>query len=72
MKDAGIDVVRHVWCVEYEPLIVGPSADCPGYVQVQTKGEEAAQFWGPINLTLPREMAVKLGEALIACAKEAV
>lgn len=67
---AGIDVVRIVWAQEYENLCVEPSADCPGYVRVLTKTEAARQFYGPLELTLPVEMAIKLAEAITACAKE--
>lgn len=70
MKTAGIDVVRHVWCAEYEPLVVAPSAECPGYVLVETRSEEAKEFWGKVSITLPREMALQLAEAIRACAEE--
>lgn len=71
IKNSGIDVVRNVWCAEYEPLVVRPSSDTPGYVSLVAEGEGPMTFWGPVLLTLPAEMARLLGEALIACAKEA-
>lgn len=70
MKESGIDVVRNVWCAEYEPLVVSPSADCPGYVQVHTPDQASEEFWGNVRLVLPREMALRLAEALTACANE--
>jgi hypothetical protein len=70
MKEAGIDVVRAVWCAEYEPLHVEPSADCPGYVRIVAKSQDAASFWGKVDFTMPPEMARELGKALIATADE--
>lgn len=70
MKTAGIDVVRIVWAHEYEPLCVEPSADCPGYVRVLAKTDEAREHWGPLDFTMPAKMALMLAEAIKACAQE--
>lgn len=70
MERSGIDIVRIVWHEEYEPLCVEPSADCPGYVRVLAKTDDARTFWGPVDLAMPAEMAKKLGQALQACAGE--
>jgi len=67
---AGIDVVRHVWGEEYDPLMVAPSADCPGYVRIYAEGAEAVEFWGRVDFAIPKEMALKLAEAIKACAEE--
>lgn len=66
----GIDVVRFVWSKECENLTVRPSGDVPGYVNVIAEGKEAIEFWGPVNLTMPKEMALYLAEAIKACAEE--
>ena len=70
MKNAGIDVVRIVWAAEYEPLCVEPSADVPGYVRVLAKTAEAVEFWGRVDFSMPKEMALRLAEAIDACARE--
>jgi hypothetical protein len=69
-KNAGIDVVRIVWSAEYEPLHVEPSADCPGYVRLLTKTDESTEFYGKVDFTLPKEMALMLAAAIKACAEE--
>jgi hypothetical protein len=70
MEKAGIDVVRIVWSDEYEPLHVEPSADCPGYVRVLAKTEDSEKFWGKVDFTLPKDMALMLAKAIQACAEE--
>lgn len=70
MNKTGIDVVRVVWSAEYEPLCVEPSADCPGYVRVLAKTPEAVKFWGPVDIALPKDMALMLAKAIQACAEE--
>lgn len=70
LKQAGIDVVRIVWATSYEPLHVEPSADAPGYVRLLAKTQESIEFWGKVDITLPKDMALKLAEALAACANE--
>lgn len=70
MNECGIDVVRSVWMAEYEPITVSPSGDCPGYVQITTEGSESEEFWGKCRLVMPKGMALKLAEAIKACAEE--
>jgi hypothetical protein len=70
MKTAGIDVIRVVWSQDYDPLTVAPSADCPGYVTVEPRGADAESFWGKFSITMPKELALQLAEAIRACAEE--
>lgn len=66
----GIEIVRHVYdtdsgtCVE-----VGPDAEGGSHVEIRTLGKNA-DYWGEIRLTLPPEMAMELGRALIAAAND--
>jgi hypothetical protein len=70
VNKAGIDVVRIVWAESYENLHVEPSADCPGYVRVLAKTEDSQEFWGKVDFTMPKEMALALAAAIKACAEE--
>jgi hypothetical protein len=72
MRRAGIDVIRTVWCQEYESLRVAPSADCPGFLTISTPDRDAEEFYGKVDLTLPRELAVQLAEAILACAGDCI
>ena len=67
VKKAFMDVIYQVG-LEGEPVItIGPDPDSPTEcVRIQAKGDDDKEFWGSFDFTFPKEMAIKLGEALIA------
>jgi hypothetical protein len=68
-----VEVIRRVFeahsqgaCVE-----VGPWPDSTDCVELRTVGKESVDYFGPLNLSMSKEFAAALGEALIAASKEA-
>ncbi len=53
------------------PLTVGPDSDALGMVRIFAKSDEAAEYWGRIDLCIPPAMARAMAKALMACADEA-
>lgn len=73
MSDAKyfLNVIRDVGQVGEYPISVGPDPDCPDdYVRVFTKNSEDEAYWGKIDFTMPKGMAVLLGQALISAGKD--
>jgi hypothetical protein len=70
MSNPFILVVREVYEDGGKHYIeVGPGRDGFG-VEIRTVGEKNAEYYGPIRLCLPKEMAAKVGRALIDCSDE--
>ena len=67
VQKAFMDVIYQVG-LECDPVItIGPDPDSPTEcIRILTKGDEAKEHWGSIDFSIPKEMAIKLGEALIA------
>lgn len=65
------DVVRKVWLkgggAEIE---VGPDPDGLGCVRVLTRTKDDQDYFGKFDFILAPEIAITLGEAIIATAKE--
>lgn len=61
------DVVFEVGMEGDPPLTVKPDPDCPSeWVRLEAKD---AGHWGPVDLGVPKELAIALGRALIKCAE---
>lgn len=70
-QKAYCDIQREVGMEGDSPLTVRPCPDFPlECVQLLANGAAAEQYWGSIRLSMPKQMAVELGKALIACAGE--
>jgi hypothetical protein len=68
MADAYTDTIYLVGDSGGDPLTVRPHSDDPGqYVQVVAEGRMARQYWGKVDLVLPKAVAVELGRALVKC-----
>ena len=67
VQKAFMDVIYQVG-LECDPVIsIGPDPDSPTeFVRILAKGEEAKKHWGSIDFSIRKDMAIKLGEALIA------
>lgn len=68
--EAMTDVIRRVWSDGY-CLEVKPWAEVPGFIALQTEGEENEKYWGKTQLAMNPDFAEQLGRALIAAAQEA-
>jgi len=70
---AFLDVVREVGMEGESPLTVRPWPDDPATcLQVVAASPGAKEFWGNVDITMPRAMAAALGRALIAAAEEVI
>ena len=67
----GVDVIRRIWSDSGEPLTVRQPPDLPGHVNIIAEGADAMSYWGPVNISLPKEMALLLANSIIACTKDA-
>lgn len=53
------------------PLTVRPEPDFPSEcVQIVALDKDAKEYWGDVRISLPKELARRLGEALILAAKD--
>lgn len=70
MEKSGIVISRRVWTEGEPSLTVEESADAPGYVRLVADCEKAIEYWGSVDITLPKDMALALAKALTDCASE--
>lgn len=72
MTRVTLETIRRVYDDDHGACIeVGPDGDSLGYVEIRTTGESNVEFWGELRLTLPKEFALKLAEAIRLCAEDA-
>ena len=65
------EIVRVVWDdKDGVSLSIGPDSDSLGLVEMRTTDTKSAEFYGKVRLCMPKEMAIAVGEALIAAAEE--
>ena len=69
MKDADVEIIRRIH-IDKHFLEVGEWPDAPDMVELRTVGPENRDYFGSINLSLTPEVAVALGEALVATGRE--
>jgi hypothetical protein len=51
-------------------LEIGTSPDSPIYIQLRTTSPESIEYWGELDLNLLPDLALALGQALIAAARD--
>lgn len=71
MTNCQTEIVRHVSDDKLIPLTIRSWPEATSCVWLLAESNEAREYWGAINLSLPKEMADALGRALIAAAAEA-
>lgn len=70
VEKAFMDTYRVVGVGSSPPLTIGPDGDGLGCVRIYASTAEAKEYWGPIELILPPEIAHKLCSALVATVAE--
>lgn len=67
------EIVRNIWDdSEGVALTVGPDGDSLGLIELRTHDEKAAEYYGKVRLTMKPEQAVKIGQALLDAAQDAL
>lgn len=70
-KKAYMDVIYQVGEEGEDPLTIRPEPDFPSEcVQIIALDASAIEYWGSVRISLPKALALKMGEALIAAAKD--
>jgi hypothetical protein len=71
-EKVSVEVLRRVFDdKEGVFLEIGPDGDGLGCVEIRTTTDASRDWWGPVRISLGKEFAAKLAEALAAAAKEA-
>jgi hypothetical protein len=65
-----IDTIRHVFTSDGHFLEVRPWPEAPGVLELRTTDPINEEYWGKVCVTLNREAALKLAEALRLCAED--
>jgi hypothetical protein len=74
MSAPSTDVIRRVFSEDGRSFVeVGPWADdVTAAIELRTlPGKDSAEYYGPVNIAMSREMAAELGRALIAASEQA-
>ena len=72
MIEPSTDVIRRVFCEGGEGFLeIGPWIDDTDRLELRTiPGEQSAEWFGKVNVTMTKAMAAELGRAFIAASQE--
>ena len=65
------DIIRRVFSESNHFVEVGPFAEDTDCVELRSvPGEKSADFWGLFSMSMTKDMAAELGNALLAASKD--